>query len=116
MKKIIIIISSVVVLVLGLVFFGGNETQIIDVRTPEEYATSHANGAINIPLATIQTGDYSKIHKNALIKVYCRSGKRAAEAKAILEKAGYKEVANIGGLVDWQDNGGSVCETTKPTC
>lgn len=116
MKKIIIIISSIVVLIMGLVLFGGNEPQIIDVRTPEEYATGHANGAINIPLATIQAGDFSKVHKNASIEVYCRSGKRAAEAKIILEKAGYEEVVNIGGLVDWQDKGGLVCESTKPTC
>jgi len=116
MKKIIIIISSIIVLVLGLVLFGGNETQIIDVRTPEEYAAGHVDGAINVPLATIQAGDFSKIHKNASVKVYCRSGNRATEAKTLLEKSGYKEVANIGGLTDLQNNGSKVCASIKSAC
>lgn len=116
MKKIIIIVSVIVVFVIGLVLLGGGETQIVDVRTPEEYAVGHAKGAINVPLASLQKGDFSKIKKKASIQVYCRTGKRAAEAKNLLVKAGYKEVANIGGLADWQDNGGSVCKTAKPTC
>ncbi len=116
MKKIIIIISAVIILVLGLAVFGRSESQLVDVRTPEEYATGHANNAVNIPLATLQSGDFSKIYKGVSIKVYCRSGKRAAEAKVILEKAGYEDVANVGGLTDLQNKGSTTCASTNPAC
>lgn len=90
--------------------------QLIDVRTPEEYIAGHAKGAINIPLATIQRGDFSKISKTKPIYVYCNSGIRAGEAQTILEQNGYKNVTNLGGLKDWQAQGGVVCKSTRPTC
>ena len=34
------------------------------------------------------------------IYVFCRSGNRSEKAKKILEEAGYKQVYNIGGIVD----------------
>jgi len=82
--------------------------QLIDVRTTEEYATSHAQNAVNVPIATIQNGDLSKIDKNRPVYLYCRTGHRAGLVKAILEQAGYNNVTNIGGLTDWQKQGGLV--------
>lgn len=93
-----------------------NNGQLVDVRTPEEYATSHANGAILVPLAEIQAGNYSKIDKNKAVYLYCRSGNRAGQAKTILEQAGYKNVTNVGGLDDWQSQGGKVCSTSDMSC
>ena len=90
--------------------------QLIDVRTPEEYMTGHANGAINIPLADIQKGDFTKIIKNKPLYVYCHTGVRAGEAKTILEQAGYKSVTSLGALSNWQAQGGLVCKSTKPSC
>lgn len=86
------------------------------MRTPEEYATGHANNAINIPLVTLQSGDFSKIQKDSSIKIYCRSGNRASEAKVILEKAGYDKVENVGSLTDLQNSGTTTCSSTKPAC
>lgn len=116
MKRIIITVATVLVLIFGLVLFSGNDEQIIDVRTPEEYAIGHISGATNIPLATMQAGDFSKLRTGVPIKVYCRSGKRAAEAKVLLEKAGYKNVENAGSLSSWQDKGGMVCISAKLNC
>ena len=81
--------------------------QLVDVRTPEEFNTSHAKDAINVPLADIQKGDYSKIDKNRAVYVYCRSGNRSTQAKIVLDKAGYR-VINIGGLQDFKNQGGTV--------
>jgi rhodanese-related sulfurtransferase len=80
--------------------------QLIDVRTPEEYATGHAKGSINIPITTIQNGDLTKISKDRPVYLYCRTGHRAGLVKIILEENGYKNVSNIGGLIDWQKQGG----------
>lgn len=73
----------------------------IDVRTPEEYAQGHINGALHIPyedigkeIATV-TED-----READIRVYCRSGRRSEVAMETLKSIGYRQVINEGGLVD----------------
>jgi len=85
-----------------------NNAQLVDVRTPQEYNASYAKKSINIPLDEIQKGDLSKFDKDKPIYLYCRTGRRAGEAKTILEQAGYKDVTNIGGLDDWKNQGGTV--------
>jgi len=90
--------------------------QLIDVRTPEEFTGSHAQGALNIPLSEIESGNLAKIDKTKPVYLYCRSGNRANQAKTILEQAGYKNVTNIGGLEDWQSQGGKVCSSNGSSC
>jgi len=90
--------------------------QLIDVREPDEYTANHADGAINIPLGDILNGDFSKIDQNKPIYVYCRTGNRAGQAKVALEKAGYKNVTNVGGLSDWIAKDGLTCSSIKPNC
>lgn len=73
----------------------------IDVRTPEEFAEGHIQGAVNIPVDQIA----SKIaavspNKNAPINLYCRSGRRAEAALQELKKMGYTQVSNHGGYQD----------------
>ncbi|MFQ5675120.1 MAG: rhodanese-like domain-containing protein, partial [bacterium] len=70
----------------------------IDVRTPEEYATGHLQGALNIPHDAIgdRIPDVAP-DKHQAIRLYCRSGRRAGIAKATLEELGYANVFNEGG-------------------
>jgi phage shock protein E len=81
---------------------------LIDVRTPEEFAESHAKDAVNLPLTDIQNGVYPDIAKDAPIYLYCRTGNRAGQAKELLEQSGFTHVTNVGGLIDWQSQGGEV--------
>lgn len=90
--------------------------QLIDVREPDEYITSHANGAINVPLGDILLGDFSKIDNNRPLYIYCNTGVRATKAKIFLEKSGFTRVINIGGLKDWKDQGGKVCNSDSQNC
>jgi rhodanese-related sulfurtransferase len=83
---------------------------LIDVRTPEEYSLERAKGAVNLPLSDIQSGVVPNTSKDSTIYLYCRSGRRATEAKAILEKQGYTKVVNLLSLDNWKSLGGS---TTK---
>ncbi|OOR89397.1 hypothetical protein B0181_06865 [Moraxella caviae] len=73
----------------------------IDVRGSEEFAAGHLKGALNITTAELAQRIASvEPDKNARINVYCRSGRRAGEAKALLESLGYTNVVNHGGYAD----------------
>ena len=73
----------------------------IDVRSADEYASGHVEGASNIPYTEI-TARISEVtgDKDDLIYVYCRSGRRSGIAKQALMEAGYTNVINLGGLED----------------
>lgn len=70
--------------------------QIIDVRTPGEYAGGHIKGSKNIPLQSL-SGNLSKINKEKPVITCCASGVRSAAAKSLLQKNGFSEVYNGGG-------------------
>jgi phage shock protein E len=73
---------------------------VVDVRTAAEVASGAYPGAINIPLAEVEKRLADFGDRKRAIVLYCRSGHRAGEAKAILEKNGFSDVTNAGGLKD----------------
>jgi rhodanese-related sulfurtransferase len=75
--------------------------QIIDVRTPGEFAGGHIQGSVNIPLDTLQR-NLSKIKKNKPVITCCASGMRSLSAKSILASNGFTEVYNGGGWASLQ--------------
>lgn len=79
------------------------DVQILDVRTPEEYASGHIPGAVNINVFDsdfMQKVD-AQTDKSRPVAVYCRSGKRSANAATQMSKAGY-DVTNLkGGINAW---------------
>jgi phage shock protein E len=77
---------------------------LLDVRTPEEYADGHIAGSINIPLAELPN-QLSQVPQNVMVVVYCRSGNRSAQAVALLKDAGYTQVLDMGGIVEWVNAG-----------
>lgn len=81
----------------------------IDVRSPEEFAASHVEGAINIPYTEIveRIGEVTS-DKDAVLYLYCRSGRRSGIAEAALEQAGFSQVSNIGGLQTALDKAASM--------
>jgi rhodanese-related sulfurtransferase len=71
----------------------------VDVRTPGEFAQGSVTGAVNIPLDQVQNriGEFKGKEE---IVVFCRSGNRSSQAKAILEQNGITNVINGG---SWED-------------
>ena len=70
---------------------------IIDVRTPEEYAQRHIDGAINInfhnpDFVTIIT----KFRRDDELVIYCNAGGRAGRAKTRLLALGFSDVTSYG--------------------
>ncbi len=74
-------------------------SQVIDVRTPREFAAWHFPGAVNIPVGDLERRLHQLDAKKEII-VYCRSGSRSAVAKQILLANGFTSVKNGGGLGD----------------
>jgi len=75
---------------------------ILDVRTPEEFASEHIPGAINVPNETIKTKKIPELpREDQLILVYCRSGNRSKQASEKLAKIGYTNIYEFGGINDW---------------
>lgn len=77
------------------------ETVWIDVRTQVEHAIDNIEGDLRISHSDI-VPEVEKLFpdKNTEIKLYCRSGGRAAQAAKALEDAGYKHVESVGGIDD----------------
>ena len=81
--------------------------QLLDVRTPEEFAEGHIAGAINID---VQSDDFQQLAEKELSKdspiyVYCRSGRRSLTAARILDRLGYNVVNLNGGIIKWKEEG-----------
>lgn len=72
--------------------------QIVDVRTPQEFASAHAKGSRNIPLDQLMSRT-AELDRAQPVVVCCASGARSSMAKSILERAGFTSVHNAG---PWQ--------------
>ena len=82
---------------------GDKHYTILDVRTKEEFDSKHIEGAILIPDYEINTrAEDILTDKNALILVYCRTGRRSKNAANNLAKLGYTNVKEFGGINDWK--------------
>ncbi len=72
---------------------------LIDVRTPEEFASGHVSGAVNIEYQQIVSAAQALgVAKQDAVHLYCRSGRRAELARESLQQAGYQRVDNLGSL------------------
>lgn len=80
----------------------GEDYILLDVRTQAEYAEGHIPGAICLPNETIGSEPPAELpDREQTILVYCRSGRRSAEAAQKLADMGYSNVLEFGGIADW---------------
>lgn len=77
-----------------------SDTKIYDVRTIDEYNTSHVKTAALFPLTDMQAGKFPDIPKDTPIALYCHSGNRAGQALTLMKQAGFTNVRSLGGLTD----------------
>ena len=71
---------------------------LLDVRTPEEYRGGHVPGSRNLPLQQIEKITSVAEKKETPLFVYCQSGARSRQAVSLLQRMGYENVNNIGGM------------------
>lgn len=73
------------------------EAELVDVRTPQEYAHNGLDGAKNIPVQQLAQRFDEVGDKDEPVVVYCRSGSRSAHAAQMLEDQGFEKVYDLGG-------------------
>ncbi len=81
-----------------------SKSQIIDVRTQEEYENGHLKNALQIDFMKQQDfmENLKNLDKDGPYFVYCRSGNRSAQACKIMEMQGVKNTYNLkGGIMKW---------------
>ena len=71
---------------------------LLDVRTSEEYREGHIPGSKNVPLQAIDKVSSVAENKDTVLFVYCYSGARSRQAAGMLQRMGYTNVNNIGGI------------------
>jgi phage shock protein E len=83
------------------------EVTILDVRTPEEFASGHIEGAINVDFNSGNfANEITRLNPSETYAIYCRSGSRSGQAASIMHKAGFHDVSNRnGGVIDWANAG-----------
>ncbi|MBF0170248.1 MAG: rhodanese-like domain-containing protein [Nitrospinae bacterium] len=85
----------------------GGVDLLLDVRTPEEFATGALPNAMSIPVDALGA-NLEKLapYKDKTTLVYCRSGRRSAAASQLLAEAGFTHVLNLdGGILAWEGAG-----------
>jgi rhodanese-related sulfurtransferase len=80
---------------------------ILDVRTKEEFEEGHIANAININVESDTfLSEIAKLDKSKTYAVYCRSGRRSADAVAKMSNEEFISLANLnGGVIDWANAG-----------
>jgi thioredoxin 1 len=82
------------------------EEQIIDVRTPEEFAEGHIKNAVNIDWNNSNfESKISKIDKTKPVLIYCLGGGRSASAASKMKTLGFSQIFELnGGMMSWRNS------------
>lgn len=86
------------------IIMGSEMYFILDVRTQEEYDQGHLEGAHLIPVQEL-ADKLDEVPFNIPVIVYCRSGARSRNAAEILQNNGFPQIYDMGGIIDWQEQG-----------
>lgn len=81
--------------------------QLLDLRTPEEFATGHLE---NASLMNFYDADFRDrlltMNRHQPTIIYCRSGNRSGQALEIMRELGFRNVYDMqGGIMAWQRAG-----------
>jgi rhodanese-related sulfurtransferase len=79
---------------------------LIDISNAEEFAQAHAAGALNVPLAQLETSTALPKKKTVPLIVLCPTGSRAVRAVTTLKKLGFESCRALsGGTQAWRQAG-----------
>ena len=78
--------------------------QLVDVRTPAEFAAGHIPEAVNIDVRgeNFESQAQSTLDKERPVAVYCRSGARSKTAAHALAAMGFRVYELNKGFMNWK--------------
>lgn len=77
------------------------QVTVIDVRTPEEYAAGHLQGAQNMDFRALDfSQQLAKLNPQRRYLVYCATGNRSGMAAALMQQQGISNAVNVGGYAE----------------
>lgn len=76
------------------------QTFVLDVRSPNEWARGHIERAIHIPGGDLPK-QVNRIPRAGPVDVICGSGYRSSIATSVLQRAGHNVVNVVGGMTAW---------------
>jgi rhodanese-related sulfurtransferase len=90
---------------------------ILDIRTPQEFQSGYIEGAINIDYySPAFPTDLNKLEKSKTYFIYCRTGRRTADAIRIMTQKGFKNIYRTSGdIVAWRAAGLPLVKGAKST-
>lgn len=101
MNSVIKLLAALTILFSGYLWAEGKSSMIIDVRTQSEWNSGHLKKAVHLPLDAFESGIEGLVKdKDATVYLYCRSGNRSGKALKIMQKLGYTNAVNVGGIND----------------
>lgn len=77
---------------------GPRNFTLVDVRSSEEFASGHLEGAINIPAGEIRSTAAALLPKDRPVILYCSHGSHSLMAARALSSMGYRAIEASGGL------------------
>lgn len=83
---------------------GHADHTLLDVRTHDEFVMGYIPGAQNISLQELGR-KMNAVPKDKPVIIYCRSGNRSAMAAQMMQQAGYTDIYDLGGIIDWASHG-----------
>lgn len=80
---------------------------VLDVRTSEEFADGHLADATMLDFSRDDFADrLAELDPDAPYLIYCRSGNRSGQTRALMEELGFTDVVDVdGGILAWDDAG-----------
>ena len=83
---------------------GDEQLFVLDVRTPDEFASGHVPGAVNVPHDQV-AAHLGMIPRDKDVVMYCRSGRRVMRAAEALAANGYTRLLHLDGdMSGWAQN------------
>lgn len=80
--------------------------QLLDIRTPPEFAAGRIRGAVNVPLTILPSRlDALDLDRSRTVVAVCLSAHRSAPAVRLLGERGFQAVQLAGGMIAWRAAG-----------
>lgn len=94
-------------------WLANGEALLIDVREPDEYADEHIEGAVLLPLSSLDAGQLPAINGKRRV-LQCLTGKRSGIALQKLADQGVTDLLHLdGGLLAYKKAGGATIEADE---